>query len=280
MSKNLSSVARTEFDSEVKQAYQGMSNLRNTVKVRENVVGDTYKFRTMGKGLANQKASQADVTPMDITHSLPSATLENWNAPEYTDIFDQAEVNFDEQSELAQAIAMAMVRREDQLIIDALEGSGTSLTVSNDIGGTDTDLNVAKLREASKQLNDQGVPTSDRHILVSAEGLDSMLGETEATSSDYNVVKSLVQGEIDTFVGFKFHVIESRDEGGLTIDGSSDRTVSAYHKNACGLAVGISAKTEVNYIAQKTSWLCNGILKAGSVAIDANGIVLITCRES
>jgi len=280
MSKTLSSVASIEFDSEVKQAYQGMSNLRNTVTLRSNINAGSYEFRRLGKGLANQKATQADVTPMDVDNSLQTAILQDWNAPEYTDIFDQAAVNFDEQAELAQAIGMAIARREDQLIIDAAVISGTTNLVSNDIGGTDTDLNVAKLRAGAKFLNDLGVPTMDRHILVSAAGLDAMLGQTEATSSDYNTVKALVQGEIDTFVGFKFHIIETRDEGGLPIDGSNDRTTVSYHKTALGLAVGLGPKTEVNYVPTKTSWLCNGILKAGAVARDAQGVVLTTTRES
>lgn len=280
MSKTLSSVARQEFDTEVKQAYQGMSNLRSTVTLRTGVVGDQYKFRKIGKGLANQKASQADVTPMDVSHSLQTATLGNWNAPEYTDIFDQAEVNFDEKTELAQCIAKAMVRREDQLIIDALAASGTSLTVANSIGGSNTNLNIAKLTKSSSLLNDKGVPTMDRHILVSASGLEALLNITEATSADYNTIRALVNGQINSYVGFTFHVIETRDEGGLTKDGSNDRTGFAYHKEAVGLAVGLDMRTEVDWIPQKTSWLTNGILKAGAVARDAEGIVEITTRES
>ena len=86
MSKVLSSVAVTEFDSLVKHAYQNAGLLKGAVTVRNNVVGDTYKFRNMGKGLANQKSTSDLVTPMDITHGFATATLQNWNAPEYTDI--------------------------------------------------------------------------------------------------------------------------------------------------------------------------------------------------
>jgi hypothetical protein len=50
MSKNLSSVAVIEFDSMVKHAYQGTGLLKPAVTIRNNVVGDTYKFRRMGKG--------------------------------------------------------------------------------------------------------------------------------------------------------------------------------------------------------------------------------------
>ena len=280
MSKNLSAAAKTEFDDEVKHAFQGAGMLRDTVTVRTGVVGDTYKFRKMGKGLANQKPSQADVTPMDVSHSLPSATLTNWNAPEYTDIFDAAEVNFDEQRELASTIAMALGRRLDQLIIDAMNAEASPAgTVGTNIGGTGSDINVSKLRKASRYHNDKGVDGSGRHIAISAMGLEALLGTTEASSADYNSVKALVNGEINTFVGYKFHIIETRDEGGLPLSGST-RTSFAWHESAVGLAIGIDVTTEVNYIAQKTSWLANGLMKAGAVSRDGDGIVKITTTEA
>ena len=72
MSKNLAltAVAVIEFDSLVKHAYAGMGLLKPSVTVRNNVVGETYKFRKMGKGLANQKSTSDLVTPMDVTHEI------------------------------------------------------------------------------------------------------------------------------------------------------------------------------------------------------------------
>jgi len=108
MSKYLSSVAVTDFDNEVKHAYQGGGYLRNTVTTRMNVTGDTYKFRNMGRGQASLKVGHASaVTPMDISHAFATATLANYHASEYTDIFDIPEVNFDEKAELASVIANA-----------------------------------------------------------------------------------------------------------------------------------------------------------------------------
>lgn len=278
MSKFLSAAARQEFDDEVKHAFQTAGKLRDCVTIRNNVVGDSYKFRLMGKGLANQKPSQEDVTPMNVQHTLTTVTLTNWNAPEYTDVFDQAEVNFDEQQELAQTIAAALGRRLDQLIIDAMSAS-SGATVDTDVGGTGTGLNVDKLRRASRELNDNGVPETDRFIAISAEGLEQLLGETDATSADFNTVRALVNGEINSFVGFQFKVIEARTEGGLPKTGSV-RDGFAWHRSAVGLAVGIDLKTEVNYVAQKTSWLANGMLKAGAVTRDAEGVVLVQTTEA
>ena len=47
-----------------------------------------------------------------------------------------------------------------------------------------------------------------------------------------------------------------------------------------GLAVGIDFRTEVNYIAEKTSWLANGLFSAGSVVIDANGFADVNMNET
>lgn len=282
MSKNLSSVAIQEFDAEVKHAYQQGGKLRPAVTVRSGVTGNAYKFTRMGKGMANQKATQADVTPMDVSHARQTATLQNWTAPEYTDIFDAAEVNFDEKQELAGTIAKALARREDQLIIDSmLSGTITYTAIASITASTSADngttiaaggtgFTVDKLLQASKALNQRGVDQEDRHVACSADNLYDMLGETEVGSIDYNNVKALVRGDIDTFIGFKFHMIEDRNEGGLPAN-----IAYAWQKSAVGLAVGLDQMTEVNYVPTKTSWLCTGVMKAGAVVREGAGVVEI-----
>lgn len=276
MSKFLSAVARQEFDSQVKHAYQQAGKLKGAVTLRDGVNGDIYKFRRMGKGLANQKASQADVTPMDISHNLINCILENWLAPEYTDIFDAAEVNFDEQSELAKVIASALGRRQDQLIIDAFGSipgdAGTALTP---IAVGAAGMSVDKIRQAGAAFDGVGMGMEGRYIAWNKTQKQQLLGSTEATSADFMNVKALVNGDINTFYGFNFILIEDRDEAGLPGGGTADATSYAFHKDAVGLATGIDVKTEVNYIAEKTSWLCNGLLKAGAVVRDAQGVIEI-----
>tara|TARA_R110000751_G_scaffold152946_3_gene258104 strand:- start:2540 stop:3379 length:840 start_codon:yes stop_codon:yes gene_type:complete len=273
MSKFLKNAAVIEFDSEVKHEYQGMGRLRNTVTLRTNVTGESYKFARTGQGLANQKASQADVTPMDITYARQTATMENWLAPEYTDIFDQAEVNFDEKQELAKTIAKALARREDQIIIDSITAATFDLTPANADEGlllatAAAGLTLTELRAASTGLTDRGIENSDRFVACSAAALNSLLGQTSITSSDFNTVKALVNGEIDSFMGFKFNVIETRVEGGLPT-----LVNYAYHKSAVGYAVGIDLKTTIDWVAHKTSWLCNGCMKSGAVVREAAGLV-------
>jgi len=248
--------------------------------MRRGVEGEVVKFPKVGKGSATLRVPQTDVTPLNVSFSQITATLEDWNAAEYSDIFMQQKVNFDERQELVQVLANAIGRRQDQLILDALDAASTSYTVSNDIGGTDTNLNVAKLRETKKLMDKNNVPPMDRHMVIHANSLAALLSENSVTSSDFNTIKALVQGEIDTFLGFKFHVLGDRTEGGLSVDGSLDRQLFAFHKDAIGYAEGIAPRTEINYVPEKTSFLVNTILSATAVAIDNEGIIELTCRES
>ncbi len=284
MSIFLTQAAIQEFDAEVKHEYQGMRTLRECVTTRMGITGDAYKFTRMGKGLANQKATQADVTPMDINHSRQTANMENWNAPEYTDIFDQAEVNFDERQELAKTIAMAIGRREDQIVIDAM--SSITFATTND-GDPDTgfsatvatNLTVAELRTAKKHLDDIEAATTERYALTNAQGLEALLATTEVTNSDFNTVKALVQGELNTFLGFTFKMIGTRAEGG--IPGAANASQAYFwHKAAIGLAVNMDMQTRIDWVAQKTSWLANGMYKAGAVAREPQGIVRIIYDEA
>lgn len=279
MAIGLSNAFVTLFDAEVKQAYQGKAMLVGAVRARRGVEGSIVKFPKVGKGTATLRVPQTDVTPINASFSQVTLTLQDWNAAEYSDIFSQAKVNFDERQELVQVVANAVGRRQDQMIIDALVNSGTSLTVANSIGGSNTNLNMAKLRDAKRLLDKSNVPPEGRHMVIHANSLANLLSETAVTSSDFNSVKALVQGELNTFLGFTFHVLGDRSEGGLPIDGSSDRKVFAFHQQAVGYGEGIAMRTEINYIPEKTSWLVNEVFSANAVAIDAEGIVQITCRE-
>ena len=280
MAVSISNAFVTLFDSEVKQAYQGQRLLAGVTRERNGVEGSTVKFPKIGKGSATIRVPQTDVTPLNVTYSQVTATMEDYIAAEYSDIFNQQKVNFNERQELVQVVSGAIARRMDQVVLDALTAASSPSTVSNDIGGTDTDLNVAKLRAAKKAMDANNVPAEGRTILVHANNLSSLLSETEVTSSDFNSVKALVTGDIDTFLGFKFITLGDRDEGGLVVDGSSDRTIFAFHRDALGLGIGMGQQSRVDYIPEKTSFLVASMFSAGAVAIDDEGIVKITCRES
>ena len=284
MATTLSPAFVTLFEAEVHQAYQGSATLRNVARMRTGVEGSTAKFPILAKGSASVRTPSTDVVPLNGTFSSVTATLTDYVASEYSDIFNQAKINFDERQELAKLVGNAIGRREDQIIIDALIAGSAGTTVANTVvtsgSGSASDLNVGKIIEAKKGMDAKSVPPTDRHMIIHANSLASLLGDERAISADFAQVQALVRGEVNSFMGFTIHMIGDRDEGGLPKDGSNDRTCLAFHRDAIGCAVGIPPKTEVNYIPEKTSFLVTAMYSAGAIVIDANGLVDITCRES
>jgi N4-gp56 family major capsid protein len=247
------------------------------MRTRTGVVGNTVKFPTIGKGVATLRVPQTDVTPLNVTYGRVTATMEDYIAAEYSDIFQQSHINFDERSELVQVVSKSIARRMDQIMIDALNAATGTSTVATSVGGAATNMNIEKLRATAKALNEKNVPAEGRRLLMHASQLDALLGETEITSQDFAAVKALVQGEINTFMGFTILTMGDRDEGG--IPKPSTRTCFAWHQDSMGYAESMSQKTEVNYVPEKTSFLVSSMFSAGSVAIDGEGIVKISCTE-
>jgi len=277
MAQGVSTAFVTLFESEVKQAYQAQSVLRGTMRTRAGVQGNTVKFPKIGKGVATVRVPQADVTPLNVTYSQVTATMSDYIAAEYSDIFQQSHINFDERRELVEVVSKAIARRMDQICIDALDAASSPSTVATSVGGAASNMNVAKLRAAAKAMNENNVPSEGRYMLIHASQLDSLLSETETTSSDFATVKALVRGEITSFMGFNFITIGDRDEGGLPKP--STRSCFAWHKDSMGYAESMAMKTEVNYVPEKTSFLVSSMFSAGAVAIDDEGIVKISCTE-
>jgi len=277
MAVGISSAYVQLFDAEVKQAYQASRALAGVTRERTNVEGNQVKFPKIGKGTATVRVPQTDVTPLNVTYSQVTASMSDYIAAEYSDIFHQAKVNFDERRELVQVVGNAIGRRMDQLVIDALNAASSPSTVGTDVGGTTTNLNLAKLLAAKKALDAKNVPQEGRCMVIHANGLSALLDETELTSSDFATVKSLSRGELDSFLGFRFVMLGDRDEGGLPLP--STRTSFAFHRDAVGLGISMNQKSEINYVPEKTSFLVSSMFSAGAIAIDDEGIVKISSTE-
>ncbi len=169
----------------------------------------------------------------------------------------------------------------DQFIIDALNASGTTKTVADTISGAADNLTLAAMREAARLLDVDGVPDSGRFLAVHANGLHHLLEDTQVTSSDYNTVKALVSGDLDTYYGFKIIKLGDRpNEGGLPVPSASHRTSFAWHMDAMGAIMSRDIEIRVDYVPEKGADFVSAFVAANAKAIDATGIVSIETDES
>lgn len=278
MSVSLSNVDQTIFDELVKKAYQSKGFLlRDSVRMRMNVEGNTVSFRKVGTVTADQYAFQSAVVYQDPGYNKVDCTLLPYRAPTLIDDLQQFLYNFDERKEDAELIAMALGRRSDQLILNALNASGTSNTIAN--GGTG--LTFAKVAQINEYFNSLAIPPEERHIVISAKGEQQLLNEQQFTSSLYLNLDLVKSGSLNGnyAMGMNFHVIPTMSEGGLPISGNI-RKCFAYHKLALGMGTGRDFSTIIERVPHLDSWQVLGKMFAGCVAVDAVGIVECDIDES
>ncbi len=287
MSIYINQSAVTLFDTQVKKVYQEGYSLKGLVREKSVPGAKTIQFPVMGKAVAKQKAIHTDVVASDVSHAPVTATMQDWYASDYTDIFKNKQVNFDEVTELADILRNACGRRMDKILIDVLNAASGTGTVSNDIGGTDTDMNFEKFIAAMGELDDEGVPEEGRTILMNHRAYRSLLADDEFVNSDYGQMRFDVtsQGNKKPYLGFNIVTIADRVESdgsltGLPKDGSNDTTLFAFHRDAVGLGLNMDFKSETNYIPEKLAYLSTVCFSAGGIAIDPAGIVKITARQA
>jgi len=177
-------------------------------------------FDRLAETTARLKQSRHEDTPfIQMDHSRRNVILKDYDWATLVDDVDKIRMLNMPTSEYVMAAKKAFNRAKDEQFIIALDaaalaGENADSTVahpnSQKIAATNgtihTGLNVFTLRAIKKKFRaNEALEDGEMiYMAITAEQLDDMLAETEITSSDYNSVKALVQGEVDTFMGFKF----------------------------------------------------------------------------
>jgi len=266
------------------------SRLRDYVRVNTDISGKYDHFDRIGSTSARKITSRHSDTPLISTpHSRRRVSMDDYNWADLIDKADKVRMLADPASEYMKAGVWAMGRQMDDIIIAAMSGNAVSIDEDDAssnvalpaaqkvaVSGT-TDMNITKLMQAKKILDASDVdPDLPRHIVMKSNQFYDLLGDNQIQSSDYNTVKALVAGDIDTFMGFKFHRSER-----LAVDSSSDTLCLAWIPDGIGMSMGMDVKTEIserpdkNYSTQVYAQMC-----LGAVRIEDEKVVEIACTDS
>jgi len=218
MSSEITTAFVQQYSANVQMLSQQMgSRLRDTVRI-ENIVGKNAFIDQIGVATAQLRTSRnADTPQIDTPHGRRRLSLADYEYADLIDDQDKVRMLIDPTSSYAMAAAAAMGRAMDDVIISAATGaastgetgSGTANldATANSVGSASSNdgLTVAKLTEAKRKLDLADVdPSIPRYIAVGPKQIEDLLGTTQVTSSDFNTVKALVSGDVDTFMGFRF----------------------------------------------------------------------------
>jgi hypothetical protein len=251
----------------------------------ETVTGTSHYFERIGATAAQVRTTRHSNTPqIDTPHSRRKVTLADYDWADLIDQEDKVRMLISPQSEYAKAGAYAMGRAMDDAIIAAASGNAfggvagattIALPASQQIAVGTSSLSVDKLISAKEILDASDVdPDEQKYLICSAKEITALLGEEKITSADYNSVKALVAGQVDTFMGFKFIRTER-----IAQDGSGDNLALAFTQSAIGLALGrdiqtrISERDDKNYATQVFL-----SMTIGATRVEDEKVVEIACN--
>lgn len=287
MSTQITTAFVQQFSSNVQLLSQQMgSRLRGMVS-EEAVVGEKAFFDQVGAAAAVKRTTRHGDTPLvETPHSRRMVTMDSYEWADLIDDADKVRMLIDPTSAYARTAAAAIGRAMDDAIIAAALGTAktgksgttsTSFLSSNVIPGGSVDMTIEKLIKAKSLLDQSDVdPSIPRYICVSPRQIEALLNTTAVTSSDFNTVKALVQGDIDTFMGFRF-IVSNR----LALDsGTNVRSCFAWAEDGIKLAVGKDVMARIEERADKSYatqvYYCATF---GATRMEEEKVVKIDCDE-
>lgn len=276
-----------QYSNNVQMLSQQKGSLLRDKVDSETVQGKNAFFEQIGSVTAQVRTTRHAPTPqLDTPHARRRVSLADYEFADLIDDQDKVRTLIDPTSSYAQAAAFAMGRAMDDVIISAATGTSftgvsggtsTALPGGQAITESGTDgLTIAKLRNAKRIMDLNSVDASiPRYIVVSPRQIDDLLGTTSVTSADFNTVRALVTGEVNTFMGFQF-IVSNR----LSI-ASSKRLCFAYAQDGIKLALGkdvmsrIDERADVGYATQ--IYYCMSI---GATRMEEEKVVSIQAHEA
>jgi len=232
MSVQITTAFVDQFKANILLLSQQKESVLRQVCRMEDVTGDTLYVERIGATEAQLIGARHGDTPLISTpHSRRKLTMADYNWADLIDNVDRLKMLIDPQSTYAQNAVMAFNRTIDDVIITALGGSaygghtgteiynyavgecrlvqdnGTIIAAGSNTtdSGAETGLTIAKLLTCKQLLDDADIdPARQRYFATNPYNINQLLNTTEVKSSDYNTVKALAQGQIDSYMGFKF----------------------------------------------------------------------------
>jgi len=223
MSNQIPSSMFKQFSSNIYHlSQQEDSRLAPLVSRKETIEGEEKYFDRIGTVEAMEKVGRhSNTTYQDTPYSRRRVTMRDYFWADLVDKEDKLRIIHNPESEYSKAARMAMGRKMDDIVIGAALGQvytgkngATPVSLPNEqkLGSIDgagfSQMNVELLRGLKQKFDEAEVADMDRHIVCGAAEIRALLQQTEITNSDFNSVKALVNGEVNTFMGFNFHRIE------------------------------------------------------------------------
>lgn len=263
--------------------------------MEESANGEASFHDRIGASEAEETQTRYENTPLIIVrHDRRMVTPRNCTWATLLDDLDKAKVLTNPTNAYVENARMAIGRKLDDFIIEAFFANAysgrtgdtavpfdsTNVIAANDhsydTGSGNIGMTVSKLQVIHDILKGNEVdPDEELYIALAQKQVNDLLSDNHLSSADYNTVRALQAGELNTFMKFRFIQIER-----LLVNGSSQRRCMAWARGGMlfsvlqDLRTRISERADKNYAIQV--W---ARIQANAVRMEEAKCVEVDCAE-
>lgn len=273
------------------------SKLRNTVTMGSYIGKQASPVDQIGAITAQKVTNRfAPMGRVDASLDRRWVFPEDYDLPQLIDKFDKLRLLTDPESQYVQNAVYAMGRAMDDEVIKAFDGDAktgenggtntalpSSQVVGVNVGGTASNLNVAKLRAAKKILmaNEVDIDNDPLFCIITAAQHDSLLNEIQIISRDYNETPVLVNGKVQSFLGINFIHCE-RLLTGTDDQAGTSRRVPVFARSGMHMGMWNDLTTDIDQRKdlQGIPWQAYVYGTFGATRLEEKKVVRVWSRES
>ena len=279
----------------------------------ERIEGENESYDFLGTIELDQKVTRFEDIPIeDMTHNRRWIFPVWYRKGIFVDKEDDIALHTDPTSDYIQALAKGVIRKENDVIVAAFQanvkggknpGDDSFQIVTNSLyttiattdsriiahdvqsdftgGGVSTGLTIEKLILARQMLVELENDADDMfQIGVAPKQTSDLLREAETQSIDTNIIKSLVAGVVNEYMGFRFVVSNNFIIGTTNNDSDTDTKVfelPVWTKEGMLFARHETPIFNVDWLARKQIWQISARVGMNAIRMDEDKVGFIEC---
>ncbi len=304
MSDQLTTAVVRQYHSNIEMLLQQKPGQVSHLVRNETQQSERQFYDQIGSVAAEQVTVRFSESPVVNTpHDRRMVTMTPFHVGDFIDSFEKVQTLIDPASSYVENFVRALGREKDRITFQSFFGTAytgvngatsetfsttvsttaNGLVVEADFNTANSGLIVAKLIEAKRAAATQHWLPGGYNCIINSGGLADLLNITTVTSADYNTVKALVSGDVDTFLGLKFSQWEGYVLNGTNVmrgtgvDGGEVVDVfPVFQKDAVVCATGMGVQTEITRRADRSfHWYAYARAMFGATRMQANKVVKI-----
>lgn len=242
--------------------------LKATTRPADRQNGSNINWRIAGSGEAQQRsAATENATVMNLDRTLVNATLQDWEANDYIDMYDLTKMSENETAVVQKSGALAVGRRSDRIILDALNAATLPI-----VGTGAAAISILDIMDAQGQIADIGVGSYEYFCALPQRLMQQLELFREFSSSDYigDEYPLLKQVSARRFRGITFIPVPS---SWLNVPAANQIDAFLWVKDAVGFASPLEPRSRIDWIPEKKKWFVANDFSATSAVLLTNAAV-------